>query len=258
VIGVHAPEFAFEHNVGNVRREVEKLRLEFPIVIDNDFAIWRAFDNQYWPALYLIDPRGRIRHHQFGEGGYIASEQAIQRALVDARAPGVENGAVSVNSGGFEAAADWTNLKSPETYVGYQRTGNFTSPDGVRRNQPRTYRAASRLALNQWSLAGDWTISGQQIALNSAPGQILFRFHARDVHLVMGPSGGDGAIRIRVTIDGQPPVNARGLDIDEAGNATVREQRLYQLIRQTGAIVDRTMAIEFLDPHMEAFVFTFG
>jgi thiol-disulfide isomerase/thioredoxin len=258
VIGVHTPEFPFEHNVNNVRRAMQQLRVEFPIVIDNDYAIWRAFDNQYWPALYLIDARGRVRHHQFGEGEYQNSERAIQRLLKDAGVSLVNDGVVSVDGSGFEVAADWVNLRSPETYIGYARSENFASPDRVRRDEPRTYRTPSRLALNQWSLAGDWTIARTATVLNRAPGQILYRFHARDVHLVMGPSRPEIAVPFRVTIDGQPPGTAHGLDVDEGGNGTLREQRLYQLVRQPKPIVDRTLAIDFLAPGVEAFAFTFG
>jgi hypothetical protein len=239
---------------------VGQMRIEHPVVIDNDYSIWRAFRNQYWPARYLVDARGRVRHHQFGEGEYPASERAIQRVLTEAgagHAVDVDDSLVSVDGSGFEAAADWTNLRSPETYVGYERAQNFASPDAARRDQPRTYRAASRLALNRWSLAGDWTIGKQATVLNKNPGQILYRFHARDVHLVMGPSRPGGAVPFRV-IDGQPPGAGHGLDVDERGNGTVREQRLYQLVRQPNPIGDRTLAIDFLDAGVEAFAFTFG
>jgi len=258
VIGVHTPEFPFEHNVDNVRRAVQQMRIEYPIVIDNDYAIWRAFNNQYWPALYLVDGRGRVRQRQFGEGEYDTSERAIQRLLKEAGASEVSDGFVSVDGRGFEATADWSSLRSSETYVGYDRTQNFASPDAARLDQRRTYRAPSRLALNQWSLVGDWTMGKAATVLNKAPGQILYRFHARDVHLVMGPSRPESPASIRVTIDGQPPGVAHGLDVDEAGNGTVREQRLYQLARQPKPIVDRTFAIDFLDAGVEAFSFTFG
>ncbi len=257
VIGVHTPEFAFEHDIDNVRRAVRQMRIEYAVVIDNDYAIWRAFANQYWPALYLVDARGRVSHRQFGEGEYPASERAIQRVLKEAGSR-VDDGLVSVDGSGFEAAADWANLRSPETYVGYDRAQNFASPDAARRDTPRTYRAASRLTLNRWSLSGDWTIGRQATVLNEAPGQLLHRFHARDVHLVMGPSRQADFVRFRVSIDGQPPGAARGLDVDEAGNGMLSEQRLYQLVRQPTPIVDRTIAIEFLDAGVEAFAFTFG
>jgi thiol-disulfide isomerase/thioredoxin len=258
VFGAHTPEFPFEHNVANVRRAVQQMRIEYPIVIDNDYAIWRAFNNQYWPALYLIDGRGHVRQHQFGEGEYETSERTIQRLLKEAGASGVSDGFVSVDGSGFEAAADWSSLRSTETYVGYDRTQNFAAKDAARLDQRRTYRAPSRLALNQWSLAGDWTIGRTATVLNEAPGQILYRFHARDVHLVMGPSRSESPVRFRVRIDGQPPGAGHGLDVDEGGNGTVREQRLYQLARQPKPIVDRTFAIEFVDAGVEAFSFTFG
>jgi thiol-disulfide isomerase/thioredoxin len=258
VIGVHTPEFQFEHNIDNVRRAVEQMSIAYPVVIDNDYSIWRAFNNQYWPALYFIDARGRIRQRHFGEGEYQSSEHAIQRLLKEAGVSGTADNVVSVDGSGFESAADWANLKSPETYVGYERMENFASPDTVRPDQQRTYRAPSRLALNQWSLAGNWTIGRQATVLNNTPGQILHRFHARDVHLVMGPSRPGASVRFRVSVDGQPPGAARGLDIDAGGDGIVREQRLYQLVRQQTPIADRTLAIDFLDAGVEAFAFTFG
>jgi thiol-disulfide isomerase/thioredoxin len=258
VIGVHTPEFTFEQDLDNVRRAVQQMKLEYPIVIDNDNAIWRAFDNHYWPALYLVDGRGRVRHHQFGEGEYQASERAIQRTLKEAGVSGVGDGVVSANGSGVEAAADWTNLRSPETYVGSARMENFASLDAARVGQARTYRPPSRLALNQWSLAGDWTIGKQATALNSVPGRIIHRFHARDAHLVMGPARPGTSVRFRVSLDGQPPGASRGIDIDQEGNGRVSEQRLHQLIRQPAPIVERQLAIEFLDPGVEAFSFTFG
>ena len=258
VIGVHTPEFAFEQDLNNVRRALQQIHVEHPIVIDNDYAIWRAFNNQYWPALYLVDARGRVREHQFGEGGYDTSERALQRLLKEAGVSGIEDGVVSVDGRGLEAAADWANLRTPETYVGYERTENFASPDAARRDQRRTYRAPSRLALNQWSLAGEWTFGRQGTVLNTTPGRIVYRFHARDVHLVMGPSRAGSAVRCRVSIDGQAPGPAHGLDIDEHGNGTLTEQRLYHLVRQRTPIVDRTFAIDFLDAGVESFSFTFG
>ena len=258
VIGVHTPEFAFERNIDNVRRAVQQMRIEYPVVIDNDYAIWRAFNNQYWPALYLVDGRGRVRQHHFGEGEYETSERAIQRLLKEAGKLSVSDGVVSVNGSGFEAAADWDSLRSPETYVGYDRIQHFASQDTAKLDQRRTYRARSRLALNQWSLAGDWTVGRTATVLNKAPGQILYRFHARDVHLVMGPSRSERPVPFRVTIDGQPPSAAHGLDVGQDGNGRVREQRLYQLVRQPKPIVDRTFTIDFLDAGVEVFAFTFG
>jgi thiol-disulfide isomerase/thioredoxin len=257
LIGVHTPEFEFEKNIDNVRRAIKQLKVDHPIVVDNDYAIWRAFNNHYWPALYFIDARGRMRDQHFGEGEYERSEKIIQRLLTDAGVT-VSGGSVSVEGKGLEAAADWNNLKSPENYVGYERTQNFASPGGSERDRRNRYAAPSRLALNQWALAGDWTIGKQVTALGSPNGRIVYRFHARDLHLVMGPPHQGTPIRFRVTIDGQPPGPAHGLDVDAGGNGTVAEQRLYQLIRQPNPILDRTFAIEFLDANVEAFAFTFG
>jgi thiol-disulfide isomerase/thioredoxin len=258
VIGVHTPEFPFEHDLDNVRRAVQQMKVPYPVVIDNDYSIWRAFKNQYWPALYLIDARGRIREHQFGEGEYERSERSIQRLLSEAGVTALGNGIAPIAGGGFEAAADWANVRSPETYVLYDRSEGFASRDAAALDRRRAYSAPGRLALNQWSLAGEWTMGTQATVLNKAAGQILYRFHARDVHLVMGPPRSAGPVRFRVTIDGQAPGPAHGLDVDEGGNGTASEQRLYQLIRQQTPIVDRTFAIEFLDAGVEAFSFTFG
>ena len=258
VVGVHTPEFPFERNIDNVRRAAAQMNVEYPIVIDNDHSIWNAFKNQYWPALYVLDPQGRIRHHQFGEGEYERSERAIQQLLSRAGVTGISNAIVTVEGSGFEAPADVANLRSPETYVGYERAENFASRNDAAPNQRRDYGAPSRLLLNQWSLSGEWTIGAQATLLNKASGQLAYRFHARDVHLVMGPQPAGHSVRCRVTIDGQPPGSAHGLDVDEHGNATIVEQRLYQLIRQPKPIVDRTCAIEFLDAGVEVFSFTFG
>jgi thiol-disulfide isomerase/thioredoxin len=258
VIGVHTPEFAFEHDIENVRRAVRQMRIDYPIAIDNDYAIWRAFDNNYWPALYLLDPRGRVRHHQFGEGAYEQSEKMIQRVLAEAGAAAGDQGLVRADPAGVEAPADWENLRSTENYVGYQRTENFASPGGAKSNRRSRYGAPSRLALNQWALVGEWTVGGQAIASNAPDARIVNRFHARDLHLVMGPSRRESPVRFRVSIDGRPPGPAHGIDVDEGGNGTVVEQRLYQLIRQPKPIVDRQLEIEFIDAGVEAFSFTFG
>jgi thiol-disulfide isomerase/thioredoxin len=258
VIGVHTPEFAFERDIDNVRRAVRQMRIEYPVAIDNDYSIWRAFKNQSWPALYFIDARGRIRQHHFGEGAYEKSELAIQRLLAETGVASLRDGVVVVDAGGVEAAADWDNLKSPETYVGYDRTENFASRGGAGLDRRRVYAVPARLALNRWALAGEWTMGRQAIVLSSPNGRIVYRFHARDLHLVMGPLRRDSRVRFRVSIDGQPPGAAHGLDVDEGGNGTVIEQRLYQLIRQPKPIVDRQFQIEFLDAGMETFAFTFG
>ena len=258
VIGVHTPEFPFERNIDNVRRVLAPMRIDYPIAIDNDYAIWRAFDNQYWPAIYLVDARGRLRQHQFGEGEYGRTETAIQKLLADAGVTGVEKGIVAIDANGVEAAADWASLRSPENYLGYERTANFASRGGADSDRRRQYAAPGRLALNEWALAGEWTIGKQIVALGSPGGRIVYRFHARDLHLVMGPAQRESPVRFRVSIDGQPPGGAHGLDVDESGNGMAVEQRLYQLIRQPKPIADRQFEIEFLDTGVETFAFTFG
>jgi thiol-disulfide isomerase/thioredoxin len=258
VIGVHAPEFAFEHNVDNVRRAAKDMRVAFPIAIDNDFAIWNSLKNQYWPALYLVDAQGRIRYHQFGEGEYDRSERVIQQLLAEAGAKSISQELASVDARGAEVAADWGSLKSPENYVGYERTEGFGSPGGVVPDKRRVYAAPAKLKLNQWALSGEWTMAKPATVLNAANGRIAYRFHARDLHLVMGPAARGGPVRFRVLIDGQPPGAAHGVDVDEQGKGAVGEQRLYQLIRQQKPIADRLFEIEFLDPGVEAFAFTFG
>ncbi len=258
VIGVHTPEFEFEKNLNNVSRAVKDMRLDFPIAVDNDYAIWRAFKNNAWPALYFIDARGRIRHHHLGEGEYEKSELVIKKLLIEAGATGIGPEMVSVDASGVEAAADWRNLKSPETYVRYQRDRSFASPGGAVLDKGHVYSAPGQLKLNYWALSGDWTVTKNVSLLNQANGRIAYRFHARDVHLVMGPAKPGTAVRFRVLIDGQPPAAAHGLDVDNNGNGTVREQRLYQLIRQPTPITNRLFEIEFLDPGVEAFAFTSG
>ena len=258
VIGVHTPEFAVEKNVDNVRRALQEMRIEHPIAIDNDYAIWRAFNNQYWPALYFVDGRGKVREHHFGEGEYDRSETIIQRLLAENGSASAGERAVPVEVSKVEGAADWDNLRSPENYVGYDRTDRFSSPGGGELDRRRRYAAPARLALNQWALVGEWTMGRQATVLNSAGGRIAYRFHARDLHLVMGPSRQGSPVRFRVSIDGQPPGAAHGLDADEGGNGTVVYPRLYQLLRQPKPIVDRQFEIEFLDPGVEALAFTFG
>jgi len=258
VIGVHTPEFSFEHDIENVRRAAKDMRIEYPIAIDNDYAIWSAFNNHYWPALYLVDAQGRIRYHQFGEGAYEQSEMILQQLLAEAGIGGIAHELVSVDAQGAEAAADWGDLRSPENYVGDARTENFASPGGAVLDQPRVYAAPARFSLNHWALAGDWTVESEATVLNKANGRIVYRFHARDLHLVMGPAERGTPVRFRVFIDGQAPGAAHGIDVDELGNGTATEQRLYQLIRQPKPIADRQFEIEFLDAGMEAFAFTFG
>ena len=258
LIGVHTPEFGFEKNVDNVRRALRQLRIEHPIAIDSDYSIWRAFNNQAWPALYFVDARGRVRQHYFGEGQYDRSEMVIQRLLAEAGLDGPRDGVVSVDASGIETAADWDSLGSPETYVGHERTGNFASPGGAELDRRRLYAPPKRLALNHWALAGEWTMGREATVLSRSNGRILCRFHARDLHLVMGPPRQGSSVRFRVWIDGQPPGPAHGLDVDDGGSGMVVEPRLYQLIRQPKPIVDRQFEIEFLDAGVETFAFTFG
>ena len=258
VIGVHTPEFSFEKNMLNVRRAVKDMNITYPVAIDSDYVIWRGFRNNYWPALYFIDTQGRIRHYHFGEGAYEQSEMVIQRLLADAGVSGISDDLVSVEPRGLEVAADWSTLKSPENYVGYERSQNFASPGGAVLDKSHTYERPARLRLNEWAFSGDWTVTNEPARLNSANGGIVYRFHARDLNLVMGPSAQGEAVKFRVLIDGQAPGAAHGTDVDERGYGTVAEQRTYQLIRQRKPIADREFQIEFLGPGVEAFAFTFG
>jgi thiol-disulfide isomerase/thioredoxin len=258
VIGVHTPEFDFEHDLDNVRRAVKDLRVDYPVAVDNDYAIWSAFDNHYWPALYFVDAQGQIRHHQFGEGRYEESEMLLQQLLTEAGSGGIGRDLVSVDAGGVEAAADWGSLRSPENYLGYERTDNFASSNGAVLDTPHVYAAPAGLRLNHWALAGDWTVRRGAVALNQAGGRIAYRFQARDLHLVMGPAARGMPVRFRVLIDGQPPGAAHGTDIDDQGNGTVTDPRLYQLVRQPGPVTDRTFEVTFLDPGVQAYAFTFG
>ena len=258
VIGAHTPEFEFEHDVEKVRAALEEMGVRYPIAVDNDYAVWRAFDNNYWPALYFADAEGRLRHHHFGEEDYQRSERAIRQLLTEAGATGMDDGLVSVDAGGVYAPADWETLGSPETYVGYARAVGFASPGGLVTDRSHVYVAPGELDLNQWSLSGDWTVGGQATELNEPGGRIQHRFHARDVNLVMGAQAGAGSVRFRVQIDGGPPGSASGLDVDEEGNGTVAEERLYQLVRQPGSDSDRIFEITFDDAGVQAYVFTFG
>jgi hypothetical protein len=262
---VHTPEFPFEHDLDNVRRAANDMGVTYPVATDNDFAVWNAFDNHYWPALYFVDAQGRIRHHQFGEGSYEQSEMVIQQLLAEAKNDGtsgtvgdIPRDLVSVDAHGIEVAADWADLQSGENYVGYERTEGFSSPGGLVRDQQHAYTAPANLGLNHWALVGDWTVKSGDIALNLVNGWTVYRFHARDLHLVMGPAERGTSIRFRVIIDGEPPGTAHGADTDEQGNGIVSEQRTYQLVRQPGPITDHTFEIAFLDPGVEVFAFTFG
>ncbi|MFA7308052.1 MAG: cytochrome c biogenesis protein DipZ [Hyphomicrobium sp.] len=257
VVGVHSPEFAFEKNIANVRKAVSDLKIDYPVAIDNNFAIWRAFKNQYWPAHYFIDANGNIRHHHFGEGDYAGSERVIQKLLAEAGKANVADEMVNVSGSGVEAASLFTNVASPETYVGYARAANFVSAVDTVRNAARDYSGEPK-TLNQWSLNGNWTIGAEHAALNSAGGGIVYRFRARDLHLVLGPGADGKPIRFRVTIDGKEPGDSHGTDVAPDGSGTVTGGKLYQLVRQNGDIQERTFAIEFLDPGVNAYAFTFG
>ena len=257
VIGVHTPEFGFEHNPENVSRAVRDMRIEYPVALDNDYAVWRAFDNYYWPALYFADAQGQIRHHHFGEGEYQQSEMVLQQLLAEAGFDGGHD-MVSPDARGIEAAADWDSLRSPENYTGSARTENFASPGGLVPGRPHVYEIPAGLRLNQWALSGDWTVEDEPATLNTAGGQIACRFHARDLHLVMGPAAPGASARYQVLLDGQPPGEAHGTDVDAQGHGTATGQRLHQLIRQSGPVADRTFEITFLDPGAQAYAFTFG
>ncbi|MBP0717879.1 cytochrome c biogenesis protein DipZ [Burkholderia sola] len=261
VIGVHAPEFAFERDIGNVKKAVHDLGIDYPVAIDNGYSIWRAFNNEYWPAHYFIDAQGRIRHHHFGEGEYAQSERAIQSLLAEAGHPDALNvplGLAGAPAKGALAAADSANVRSPETYVGYARAESFASPGGVVRDAAHRYDAPAGPDLNGWGLAGTWNVGAERASLAAPDGRIVYRFHARDLHLVLGPGTSGRPVRFRVTLDGAAPGAAHGTDVDAQGYGTVTGQRLYQLVRQTGTIADRTFAIEFLDPGVDAYAFTFG
>jgi cytochrome c biogenesis protein CcdA/thiol-disulfide isomerase/thioredoxin len=258
VIGVHAPEFAFEKSIDNVKKAVAALGIHYPVAIDNDYAIWRAFDNQYWPAHYFIDAKGRIRYHHFGEGDYEGSEAVIRQLLAEAGRESLVPGIVPVKAiGPAEVPADQGHALSPETYIGFDRAENFVSPGGQVQGESRHYEAGAP-RLNEWGLFGAWTVEGERAALDASGGGIVYRFHARDLHLVLGPASAGGTVRFRVKIDGEPPGKDHGADVSAEGDGVVTEHRLYQLVRQSGPIGDRTFEIEFLDAGVEAYAFTFG
>jgi thiol-disulfide isomerase/thioredoxin len=251
VLGVHTPEFSFEHDLDLVRKAVKEREIDYPVVLDNDYGIWSAFDNHYWPALYFVDREGIIRDQHFGEGRYEESQRVIQQLL------DVERELVSVEGLGVEAEADWSHLETPETYLGYGRGERFASPDGAASNEARAYRLPERLSLNQWALAGEWTIGRERVVLDQAGGSISFRFHARDAHLVLSP-GVREPIPFRLLLDGEPPGPSHGVDVDEDGNGSLRDGRLYQLVREHDAVSERTLEITFVEPGAEAYAFTFG
>jgi Thioredoxin like C-terminal domain len=258
LVGVHSPEFPFEHDLDKIRSALAGMGVDHPVAVDNEFAVWRAFDNAYWPALYFIDARGRRRHHHFGEEDYERSERVIQQLLAEAGSLDVDQDLVGLEPVGVALPADWQTLESPETYVGYDRAGGFASPGGLLRDRPRVYTQPNRLGLNAWALSGDWTVGPQITTLNEPGGRIAHRFHARDVNLVLGTQTAGVPVRFRVRVDGAPPGHGHGIDVDEQGEGTVTAERLYQLVRQDGRIADRTFEITFLDPGAQAYVFTFG
>jgi hypothetical protein len=256
---VHTPEFRFEHDLENVRWAVEARQIDYPVVIDNDFRVWQAFANHYWPALYFVDAEGRIRHHRFGEGDYERSEMVIRQLLAAAGAEDLRPGLATVTPKGDEVQADWQDLGSPESYLGYEQATGFDSGGGgAVWNKPHTYTAPAHLRLNHWSLTGSWTVRADAAALNGSGGRVAFQFHARDVNLVMGPARKGEAVRFRVLIDGETAGAVHGIDVDAEGTGTVVQQRMYQLIRQSKPIRERRFEIEFLDVGAEAFCFTFG
>ena len=258
VIGVHTPEFSFEHELDNIRPALRAMDVRYPVAVDNDYRVWRAFDNNYWPALYFVDAQGRIRHHWFGEGAYEESERVLQLLLGEAGAEDVAGALVELEPTGIELGADWDELGSAENYLGYERTEGFASPGGPVPDERHAYTAPASLRRNQWALSGDWRM-GREAASLEAPGGVLScRFHARDVNLILGPSRTQTKVPFRVRIDGQPPGPAHGLDVDDEGNGTVTEQRVYQLLRQPAPIVERLFEIEFVDAGAQAFDFTFG
>jgi hypothetical protein len=251
VIGVHTPEFSFEHGIDRVRQAIKEREIDYPVAVDNDYAIWSAFGNHYWPALYFVDRDGIIRDHHFGEGRYEQSERVIQRLL------GIERELVFVEGVGLEAEADWDQLRTPETYLGYGRSEDFASPGGAAFDELSGYEIPERLRFNHWALAGEWTIGRENVVLDGAGGSIAYRFHARDAHLVLS-AGAHAPIRFRVLIDGEAPGPSHGVDVDEGGDGLLREGRLYQLVRQDGEVRDRTLEIMFHESGAEAYVFTFG
>ncbi|HHS7809815.1 cytochrome c biogenesis protein DipZ [Pseudomonas putida] len=258
VIGVHAPEFAFERDVGNVTKAMKELGINYPVAIDNDYKIWRAFNNEYWPAHYFADAQGRIRYHHFGEGDYAESERVIQQLLREAGAKTVADGLINADAQGVQQAPDMNQVLSPETYVGYQRAEHFVPETGLVPDKVATYNPPANLTLNDWSLGGQWAVGAERATASAPASRIVYRFHARDLHLVLGPGADGKPVRFKVSIDGKAPGEAHGVDVAADGSGSVTEQRLYQLVRQTDAVKDRTFSIEFLDPGVSAYAFTFG
>jgi thiol-disulfide isomerase/thioredoxin len=258
VIGVHTPEFGFERNIDNVVTHSRTFGVEYPIAVDSDYGVWRAFDNHFWPAVYIADGEGRIRHHHFGEGEYAQTEMVIQQLLMDAGVDGIDQDLAAVEPRGLEVAADWRTLQSPETYAGYGQATGFASEDSAAFDKSHVYAARARLPLNYWDLSGEWTVARHAAVLNERGGRVAFQFHARDLNLVMGPASRGAPIPFRVFLDGQLADGAIGSDVESDGHGVVKEQRTYQVIRQTGPIADRRFEIEFLEAGVEAYCFTFG
>jgi thiol-disulfide isomerase/thioredoxin len=258
VIGVHTPEFLFEHKLENIRNANNEINLKYPVAVDSNYEIWRSFQNSYWPALYLIDAKGKIRYQKFGEGDYQEIELMIQQLLKEVSAQNITTKITELKPDGFEAAADWERLQSPENYVGYGNTQGFVSPGGIIIDKQTFYAVPVHMELNQWALSGEWIIGKEKVLLKGKQGKIIYRFHARDLNLIMGPAEPGSSLKFRVLIDGKPPGTAHGLDIDINGSGTVTKPRMYQLIRQHDSVIDREFQIEFLDPQVEVYDFTFG
>jgi methionine-S-sulfoxide reductase len=258
VLGVHSPEFAFEKDIANVRAAVTKFGIQYPVALDNDMTIWKAFNNKFWPAHYFVDAKGQIRGHHFGEGKYAKSEREIRRLLTEAGARNLPDPLDDAAGEGVAAPADTASVASPETYVGYARAENFVSPGTFARDAKKNYAIPKSLTLNQWALGGPWQVAREHARLDGAPGRIAFRFKARDLHLVLGPAAAGKPVKFRVTLDGAPPKKDAGMDVDADGNGVVREHRLYQLIREKGPVAEQEFVIEFLEPGVDAYSFTFG
>ena len=257
VIGVHSPEFGFEKDRESVERGVNGLKLDYPIAIDSNMGVWQAFNNEYWPADYFIDGNGRIRHHHFGEGEYDQSERVIQQLLKENGAAQVDQTLVKASGGGIEAPFSMDVL-SPETYAGYLRTDRFSSQERMAPDSVKTYTPPKNPDLNEWGLGGSWNVSDESATLQAPNGKTVFQFHARDLHMVLGPNEPNKSIHYSVKLDGEPPGENHGVDTSTAGSGEVNQPRLYQLIRQKGPIADRTFEIEFADPGVRAYSFTFG
>jgi thiol-disulfide isomerase/thioredoxin len=258
LIGVHTPEFSFEHEPVNVQNAVRNLNVTFPVAIDSDYSIWQSFNNQAWPAQYLVDAKGRIQYHHFGEGEYGEMERIIRELLKENGATGLASDTTSASGVGIEAAPDWTDARSPETYIGYRQAQNFASPEKVHKDSVEIYSAPAKPSLNHWALSGSWNVNAESAVLQAVPGKIVFRFHSRDLHLILAPTKDGKPVRFKVTLDGAVLGENHGVDTAPDGSGEVREPRMYQLIRQKGPIVDRTFEIEFLDPRVQALDFTFG